>query len=124
MTIDTNILIAFLAGDVGVIDAIINWRKESKTLFLSAITKCELLSFPKLTTVEERRIDRLLHEHFVILSFDDYRAERTATIRRDIPSLKIPDAAIASVALEMGTPLVTRNIRDFKKIPDLDLIVI
>lgn len=124
MTLDTNILIAFLAGDEGVIDAIINWRKNGKTLFLSAITKCELLSFPRLTTFEERRIDQLVHEHFVVLAFDDYRAERTALIRRGIPSLKIPDAAIASVALEMGTPLVTRNIRDFKKIPELELIIV
>ena len=122
MTLDTNILIAFLAGDERVIESILAWRTSGRTLFLSSITKCELLSYPYLTSAEERRIDYMLHEHFVVLPFDDYRAERTATIRRSIPSLKIPDAAIASVAIEMGTPLVTRNIKDFKKVPDLHII--
>ena len=124
MTLDTNILIAFLAGDERVIAAIIDWRTQGKTLFLSAITKCELLSFPQLTPLEERRIDQLLRDHFVILAFDDYRAERTAMIRRRISSLKIPDAAIAAVALETGTPLVTRNVRDFKKIDTIEIITL
>lgn len=124
MTLDTNILIAFLAGDVRVIEAVVSWRRKGTTLFLSAITKCELLSYPLLTASEEQKIDQMLHRDFVVLPFDDYRAERTAIIRRATPSLKIPDAAIASVALEMGTPLVTRNVRDFKKVIDLHIITL
>lgn len=36
--------------------------------------------------------------------------------------LLIPDALIASTALELGIPLCTSNIKDFKFIPDLELV--
>lgn len=42
-------------------------------------------------------------------------------IRRNY-RLKLPDAIIAATALHLGVPLITRNTRDFKDIPELQLI--
>jgi len=41
---------------------------------------------------------------------------------RQSTSLKIPDAIIAATALDLELPLMTRNIKDFKKVPDLKWI--
>jgi predicted nucleic acid-binding protein len=124
MTIDTNILIAYLGGESLVINQIQQWRFQNIPLFISSITECELLSFPKLTKSEEEKINELLKESFIVFPFDSLRARQAAKIRREIPTLKLPDAAIAALALEMNTPLVTRNIKDCKKIPNLKLLKI
>jgi len=38
---------------------------------------------------------------------------------RQTTSLKVPDAIIAATALHLERPLVTRNINDFQKVPNL-----
>jgi len=40
---------------------------------------------------------------------------------RQLTKLKLPDAIIAATALHLGMPLMTRNVKDFQKVPDLDL---
>ena len=40
-------------------------------------------------------------------------AERAASLRRERPRLKSPDAIILATAIVRGRVLVTRNIRDF-----------
>lgn len=120
-TIDTNILIAYVGGEETVILQIKEWRNAGVALFVSSITECEMLSYPKLSFEEEAKIENFLKDHLVIMPFDNFRARITAQVRRKIPSLKLPDAAIAALALETNTLLVTRNTRDFKKIPGLFL---
>lgn len=120
-TVDTNILIAYVGGEETVIAQIKEWRNAGVTLFVSSITECEMLSYPKLSFEEEMKIENFLKEHFVIMPFDGFRAKLAAQVRRKIPSLKLPDAAIAALAMETNTFLVTRNTRDFKKVPGLSL---
>ena len=120
-TIDTNILIAYVGGEEKVISQIKKWRNTGVTLFVSSVTECEMLSYPKLSFEEEMKIENFLKDHFVVMPFDSFRAKLAAQVRRKIPSLKLPDAAIAALALETNTLLVTRNTRDFKKIPGLSL---
>lgn len=124
MTIDTNILIAYLAGEDSVIEKIVEWRHNGDSLFISAITKCELLSYPRLSPSEERAILNFIQENFIIVPFDTFRAERAAVIRRAIPTMKIPDAVIASVALETNTPIITRDARGFRNIEGLEIITL
>lgn len=52
----------------------------------------------------------------------DSRLARTAGMLRRLYALKTPDSAIAATALITGTALVTRNVSDFKKIPDLRVL--
>lgn len=41
---------------------------------------------------------------------------------RKVHRIKLPDAIIAATALVHGFKLITRNIADFKNIPNLELI--
>ena len=120
LTLDTNILIAYLGGEEGVITQIQEWKRLNTILIISSITECEVFSFSRLSLAEEEQIEQFLKESFTAFPFDGIRARHAAAVRRKIVRLKLPDAAIAALALEMGTPLVTRNLGDFKNIPHLE----
>lgn len=124
LTLDTNILIAYLGGEEKVITQIKMWRDEGLVLFVSTVTECEILSYPKLSPNEEEKINVFLKENFVVIPFDSILARVAAEIRRIQPRLKLPDAAIASLAIRMNTQLVTRNVSDFKRVLDLSLLTI
>lgn len=47
MTIDANIIIAYLAGDQKVVETISGWRREGRVLFLPSVVETEVLSFSK-----------------------------------------------------------------------------
>ncbi|HIF68842.1 MAG TPA: PIN domain-containing protein [Candidatus Lambdaproteobacteria bacterium] len=50
----------------------------------------------------------------------EHIAERAIKLRSELP-IKLPDAVIAATALVLRVPLLTRNHRDFQKIPNLTL---
>lgn len=124
MTIDTNILIAYLGGEEKVVEQIQEWKQQGLLLFISSVAECEILSYPKLSLSEKIKIEEFLRENFLDVPFNRQIAQKAAAIRRNTPSLKLPDAAIAALAIETQTPLITRNIRDFRKVRDLVLITI
>ncbi|MFZ2804526.1 MAG: type II toxin-antitoxin system VapC family toxin [Patescibacteria group bacterium] len=121
MTIDTNILIAFLNQESVVTDQMSAWREAGVTLFVPTMVEAELLSFSGQTKAELEQIIRFLGENFISIPFDRTLARISGEIRRD-SRLKFPDAAIAATALFTRTPLVTRNTKDFKRLKDLPLI--
>lgn len=123
MTLDTNILIAYLAGDAVVTEAIINWKREGRTIFLSPVAETEVLSFSGWSDEELHIAGKFLEENFNPIPFDRALARIAAGIRRNA-KIKFPDAAIAALALGMNTPLVTRNVRDFKRIAGLEIITL
>jgi len=123
MTIDANIIIAYLAGDNFVVTRLSEWRREGKSLFLSAVAETEVLSFSDWTLQERRSTERFLEENFTPVPFDRTLAKIAGVIRAQT-KIKFPDAAIAATALYTHTPIVTRNQRDFKKIAELTVLVI
>ncbi len=123
MTIDTNIVIAHLAGEQSVAETIISWRKEGVPLFLSSVAESEVLSFPQLTDRELLLTEQFLQENFTPIPFDRTLARFAAEIRRTT-KMKFPDAAIAATAFFTHSPIVTRNVRDFKHVQGLDVIMI
>jgi hypothetical protein len=52
------------------------------------------------------------------LPIDRAVAERAGRLRRD-SDIRLPDALIAATAIENDCLLVTRNVRDFRRIPGL-----
>jgi predicted nucleic acid-binding protein len=52
MTIDSNIIIAYLAGDLEVKNTLSNWQLRGLPLLLSTVVETEVLSFPKFTPEE------------------------------------------------------------------------
>jgi len=123
MTIDANIIIAYLAGDRKVVEAVSGWRREGRVLFLPSVVETEVLSFSEWIDDELIITEKFIYENFTSVSFDRNIARIAAGIRRET-KLKFPDAAIAATAIFLQTPLVTRNIKDFKKVPRLEILAL
>lgn len=121
MTIDANIIIAYLAGEQEVIETLSRFRQEGKILLLPTVVEAEVLSFSNWKKEECLATELFLEENFTSIPFDRHIAKIAAEIRRET-KLKFPDAAIAATALFTNTPLITRNIRDFKKVAGLSLL--
>jgi hypothetical protein len=109
MVLDTNILIAYLGGDAGVVAAVRDWFSENVTLFISAVTYAEVLALPAAGTAD-LAIMQMFLDSFVLIPLDRTIAEETAAIRRR-HKLKFPDAAILATALYTKSILVTRDKR-------------
>ena len=56
-----------------------------------------------------------------VLSFTDDAQRRFAKLRKACPRVKTMDLRIASVALTTDSVLLSRNLRDFNKVPDLQV---
>lgn len=123
MTIDANIVIAYLWGDPKIIDTLSLWKEEGKPLFLSTVAETEILSFSGWTQKEQLETEQFIEGTFTSISFDRTLARIAAEIRRKA-KIKFPDAAIAATAIFTRTPIVTRNERDFRKIPNLPIVTL
>lgn len=121
MTLDTNIIIAYLNGEQEVIATLTDWKREGRPLFVSTITVSEVLALPQLTPHDIEKIKTFLAA-FIIIPFDTTIAERTALLHR-LYRLPLPDGGIAATALEYHVPLVTRD-RAFQKIKELTVVAI
>ena len=82
----------------------------------SSITRAELFAGPER---EEMLVEAILGPYAEI-SVDRQIARRAGRLSRTM-HLAIPDALIAATALEQGVPLITRNVRDFGRVADLQL---
>ena len=91
-------------------------------VYVSAVTELELLAYSGLSPEEESSIEELLATISVIPV--DSRIARLAALVRRHYRLKVPDSVIAATAMFTGSRLVTRNTRDFRKIPSLALFKI
>ncbi len=87
--------------------------------FISVITRIEVLSWTNHTKESLKSTEELLS----ILNEQDLNEEivKLCIYVRQLTKLKLPDAIIAATALHLELPLMTRNIKDFQKVPDLKL---
>lgn len=118
-TLDTNIIIYYLDRDDRVLPLIQELFKQNSPIYISAISEIELFGFSRLTEEEALQIDGILRT--VSLIPLDSRIARLAAALRKNHNLKIADSAIAATALFTGSTLVTRNVKDFRRIPELKL---
>lgn len=123
MTIDTNILIAYWGGEVPVVQTMTRWRETGKKMIISTVAESEFLAYPKFSESGIQLAQIFLIQNFSIFNFDSHLAALAAHIRRG-RKMKFPDSAIAATAVYTKSPLVTRNAKDFKNIPDLQIITI
>ena len=123
MVIDTNILIAYLAGEGSVVEQLSEWKESGVPLYLPTVVEAELLSFSKWTSGERRATELFLEQHFISIPFDRSIARVAAQIRRTT-HIALPDAIIAASAFLTHTALVTRDVTDFPKVPNLRLIIL
>jgi predicted nucleic acid-binding protein len=93
--------------------------EQGAPLFVSAVTEHELYSYPHLTSVEVAMIDALLTT-LTVIDVDSRIAQLSGQLRATY-GIKALDSFIAATALMTGTTLATRNGRDFRRIPNLDI---
>jgi len=116
-TLDTNAVLYYLHGEEQIRPLIDDTLSSGVPLYISAVTIVELLRYPKLGSAEELGIQAFIPACSVI-NIDTSIAQQAGKLGRTY-NLKLGDSIIAATALFTGTTLVTRNVRDFKKIPDL-----
>lgn len=119
-TLDTNIVIYYAAGDKKVASFLSDNQNEE--FYLPSMAAVEFLSYP-LIDVRAKTLFRLFAGQTTIISLDYYIAELSAEIRKDY-KLKLADAVIAATAISTNSILLTRNIRDFKKVKGLKIMKI
>ena len=119
-TLDTNAIIYYVKDDAHAVhilrDILVN---PSSPLYVSTITEAELFGFSSLTNTEAILISDLLGS-VSIIPVDSHIA-RTAGRIRATYHLKLADSIIAATAIFTGSVILTRNTRDFKKIPTLSI---
>ncbi|HBV01345.1 MAG TPA: VapC toxin family PIN domain ribonuclease [Candidatus Taylorbacteria bacterium] len=123
MTLDTNIIILYLNRETAIVRALDEIRKQGVSFILPAAVEAEFLSFSSWTPDQRRTMEEFLEENFVFVSLDRPLARLAARIRVNT-RIKFADASIAATALFTNTPLVTRNVRDFKKVPGLQVMTL
>lgn len=106
LSFDSNILIDSLNG----IEAARTEIKRVTRPWISRLTWIEVMS--KGNAIAMRRSELFLGA-FLIDEVDDAVGRRAASLRRERPKLKLPDAVILASALAHGRMLVTRNTKDF-----------
>lgn len=120
MVIDTNILIAYLDGQKDVVEAIQTWKSRSP-LFISSLSRIEMLALAKLTSTEIEEIKAFL-ENFISVPVDDRLAETAAAYRRNY-KFGLADAIIIATATDKQLPLASRD-KQFQKIKEITVIEI
>jgi len=118
--LDSNAVIDYIAGLYS--EKAVQWLNQvvDEEINVSVITKIEVLSFdPDKDNCYPILVD--FFEISNIIELTDEIVSTTIQIRQK-QKIKLPDAVIASTALMKGLILVSRNTKDFKNIPDLEVV--
>lgn len=109
LLLDTNVALYLLRGDRSAADAI-----NEQSVFISFITRMELLSKPGITAAELKRVEAFVNEWPMV---DSTVRSWTGRSGSGAHRLKIPDAIIAATALYLDVPLLTAD-RVFERMAD------
>ena len=119
-TLDTNAIIYYQKRDLRAIPIIREiLGNPTSSVYVSTVTEAELFSFPNLSDEDKEILEAIL-QAVSLIPPNSQIARITGTIRATY-RLKLADSFIAATALFTGSTLLTRNVRDFKKIPQLSL---
>jgi predicted nucleic acid-binding protein len=118
--IDTNILIYHLAGVLtNQAETILADALEGGS-YISIITRIELLGWRKHSPDSLKAAEALLQSVSEI-SLHEEIIQLCISFRQKYP-IKLPDAIIAATARHIKVPLMTRNIADFERVPELKMV--
>ena len=116
LLVDTNIVLYALQGDMALAKLL-----DGQNLYISFITRIELLSYPKIDQASIDLIEDFLEQVPVVESNPVINAD-AITLRR-ATGREVPDSIIAASARFLGVRLMTAD-KDFKKLDNvLDLLL-
>ena len=118
-TLDTNVIIYFLKGDLKVKKFLNEEISKGSRFFISAITEAELFGYPALANEEALKIEEML-KTISIIPIDSQIAKLSGFFKRKY-KISLPDAIVAATSYQTNTTLITRNIKDFKKIREISV---
>lgn len=118
---DTDVLIDYLRGRDPGASWIERHLATGASLRTTVISRFELLAGAR--TDEEREVVETLLAAVPSLPLDDDSADRAAKVRSRLEQegvgIGMGDSLIAGIVLTAGGTLVTRNLRHFRRVPDL-----
>lgn len=114
--LDTNIVLYLLRGDKDIPSLI-----KGSDIYISFITEMELLSFPKLSSIELAKIELLLKD-VLILEFNA-EIKRTAIRLRAKYNLGLPDSIVAASSLFLNIQLISAD-KSLSKIKEIDFVLL
>ncbi|RLD27229.1 MAG: type II toxin-antitoxin system VapC family toxin [Bacteroidetes bacterium] len=114
--IDSNAIIDYLSGSLNKTGMQFLNRVINEIPNISVINKIEILSFN--TSREDSNLLNGFISDSNIFGLSDEIVQKTIDIRKK-HKLKTPDAIVAATSIIYNFSLITRNIKDFKKIKDL-----
>ena len=118
--IDTNILIYHLAGVLtDQAEATLADALESGS-YISIITRIELLGWRK-HSLDSLKAAEVLLQTVSEIPLHEEIIRLCISFRQNYP-IKLPDAIIAATARYAKVPLMTRNMPDFERIPELKMV--
>jgi predicted nucleic acid-binding protein len=115
MLLDTNIIIYAAHPDYPQLQPLIADPRAA----VSLISYVEALGFPRLTSAEQNALERFF-AGIEVLPITDLIAREAVRLRQQ-KKMSLGDSIVAATALIHGRTLVTRNVADFRWIPDLNL---
>jgi predicted nucleic acid-binding protein len=115
--IDTNTAIDYLNNKLPAFSS--NLIDEQEIL-ISVITRMELLAWPNATREQITLLEDFVNSSFV-LNLEEDVILKGIEIRKQY-KLKLPDAIIAATAAVFDLTLLSRNLSDFQKVVELEVI--
>jgi predicted nucleic acid-binding protein len=123
--LDTSVLVALIRKDQAAIDGLTAEAERGGTVSTTVVNLCELYSGAygsKNPRKELARVQDLVSD-LGLLELDAGAAKRYGELLNDATLRRAPigdfDLIIASIALEQGEKLVTRNVKHFSRVPGL-----
>jgi len=118
-TLDTNAIIYYIKEDTHAYPLLEDVLHDpSCTIYVSTVTEVELFSFPTLSVEEAKLIEENVLRTVSLIPLDS-QITRIAGKIHAAYKLKLSDSVIAATDLFTGSTLLTRNHRDFIRIPML-----
>jgi hypothetical protein len=115
--IDSDVFIDYFRGYPPAIRFLGKLKGRADVLY-TAVTESEIISGAENTDDRRREIVLGFLRQWTKVSFGNPVAAFAGDLRRE-HGLSIPDAIIAATAQAHDAELVTRNVNDFKRVPEL-----
>lgn len=115
--LDTNSVIDYLGNKlpISALEII-----DSINVFVSIVSKIELLAWPKATEEHLQILQLFLHAS-TVQNLDENIVLKTIELRK-MYKIKLPDAIIAATAIVFDLVLITHNLKDFRRIKELKCV--